>query len=91
MFVFKKLSPVRMIKTPFALKAAESDRTGATKDEQLALLGSKRERAGIFEGNIEEGEFEAGQSSGLVTAILPAAEVVRRMILEYRATKDRLP
>ncbi len=90
-FVFKKLSPVRMIKTPFALKAAESDRTGATKDEQLALLGSKRERAGIFEGNIEEGEFEAGQSSGLITAVLPAAEVVRRMVLEYRATKDRLP
>ncbi len=90
-FVLKKVAPVRMIKTPFALKAAESDRTGATKDAQVALLGSKRERAGIFEGNLEEGEFEAGQSSGLVKAILPAAEVVRRMIAEYQAAKAQLP
>ncbi|HTY00945.1 MAG TPA: nitronate monooxygenase [Bacteroidota bacterium] len=89
-FVLKKVAPVRMIKTPFALKAAESDRSGATKEEQLALLGSKRERAGIFEGNIEEGEFEAGQSSGLVRAILPAGEVVRRMIMEYCSAVERM-
>ena len=90
-FVLKKVSPVRMIKSPFALKAAASDREGASKEEQLALLGAKRERAGIFEGNLEEGEFEAGQSSGLVKEILPAGDVVRRMIHEYGAAKQRMP
>lgn len=89
-FVLKKVAPVRMIKTPFAQKAAESDRAGATKEEQLALLGSKREKAGIFEGNLEEGEFEAGQSAGLVKEVLPAAEVVRRMVAEYAAARERM-
>jgi enoyl-[acyl-carrier protein] reductase II len=90
-FALKKLAPVRLIKTPFAQKAVESDRRGATKEEQTALLGTKRERAGIFEGNLEEGEFEAGQSAGLVREILPAAEVVRRMLSDYFAAKAQMP
>ncbi|MGA9118070.1 MAG: nitronate monooxygenase [Bacteroidota bacterium] len=90
-FTLKKLAPVRMIKTPFAMRALESDRRGATKEEQTALLGSKRERAGIFEGNLEEGEFEAGQSAGLVNEILPAGEVVRRMMAGYITVKSQLP
>jgi len=86
----KKLTPVRMIKTPFALKALEAERAGATREELEALLGRKREMMGIFEGNIEEGEFEAGQSSGLVKEILPAGEVVRRMMEQYHAVVHRL-
>ncbi len=91
LFVLKSVSPVRMLRTPFALRAAESDRRGATKEEQLSLLGSKRERAGIFEGNVEEGELEAGQSAGLVHEILPAADVIHRMVTGYLASKERLP
>jgi len=87
----KKLTPVRMIRTPFALKVLQAERDGATKEELESLLGRKREMMGIFEGNMEEGEFEAGQSSGLVREILPAGEVVRRMMEEYHAVKERLP
>ncbi|MEW6510046.1 MAG: nitronate monooxygenase [Bacteroidota bacterium] len=87
----KKLTPVRLIKTPFAFRALEAERRGAEGEELSQLLGQKRERMGIFEGNIEEGEFEAGQSSGLVREILPAGEVVRRMMEEYYAAKGRLP
>ena len=87
----KKVTPVRLIKTPFAFKALEAERTGASREQLEELLGRKRERAGIFEGNMEEGEFEAGQSSGLVREILPAAEVVRRTMEEYYAVKSKLP
>ncbi len=87
----KKLAPVRMIRTPFALKALQAERDGATREELESLLGRGREMMGIFEGNIEEGEFEAGQSSGLVRKILPAGEVVRRMMEEYRAVVQSLP
>ena len=90
-FVLKKLAPVRMIRTAFARRAAEADRRGASREEMEALLGEKRERAGIFEGDLEEGEFEAGQSSGLVREILPAATVVRRMMEEYHRTKQQMP
>lgn len=87
----KKVTPVRLVKTPFAMKALEAERRGATREELEELLGRKRERAGIFEGNLEEGEIEAGQSSGLVRDILPAGDVVRTMMEEYQKAKRRLP
>lgn len=87
----KKVTPVRLIKTPFAFKVLEAERNGASREQLEELLGRKRERMGIFEGNMEEGEFEAGQSSGLVREILPAAEVVRRTMEEYYAVKERMP
>ena len=86
----KKLTPVRMIRTPFALKALQAERAGATREELESLLGRGREMMGIFEGNVEEGEFEAGQSSGLVKEILPAGEVVRKMMEQYHAVVHRL-
>jgi enoyl-[acyl-carrier protein] reductase II len=86
----RKLAPVRMIRTPFALKALEAERRGAARGELESLLGTKREMMGIFEGNMEEGEFEAGQSSGLVREILPAGEVVRRMMEQYHDAVHRL-
>lgn len=87
----KKVSPVRMLKTPFARKVLQAERDGAGREELLRLLGEKRERMGIFEGNLEEGMIEAGQSSGLVHDVPPAGEVVRRMMEEYYAVKARLP
>jgi enoyl-[acyl-carrier protein] reductase II len=86
----KKVMPVRMMKTPFTARVLEAERRGAGREELLALLGDKRERAGIFEGNLEEGMFEAGQGAGLVRDIPPAAEVVRRMMHEYYTTRARL-
>ena len=87
----KKVAPVRMVKTPFAVKALEAERRGADREELIKLLGEKRERAGIFEGNWDEGMFEAGQSSGLVKDVPSAGEIVRRMMEEYYATKKHLP
>lgn len=86
----KKVAPVRMVKTPFTARVMEAERLGAGREELLALLGDKRERAGIFEGNLEEGMFEAGQSAGLVRDIPSAEEVVRRMMNEYYETNKRL-
>jgi enoyl-[acyl-carrier protein] reductase II len=87
----KKITPVRMVKTPFARKALDAERRGASKEELEALLGAKREKAGIFEGDLEEGEFEAGQSAGLIRDIPPAGDVVRRMMEEYQRAKQRMP
>lgn len=86
----KKVAPVRLIKNDFALRAVDAEKRGASKEEQLELLGSKRERAGIFEGDFIEGEFEAGQSSGMVHDIIPAAEVITRMMSEFEDAKNRV-
>ena len=79
----KKAAPVRLIRTPFALRALEAEARGADRAEQLDLLASKREMRGMFEGDIDEGEVEAGQSCALVRDILPAADVLRRLLDEY--------
>jgi enoyl-[acyl-carrier protein] reductase II len=82
----KSLTPVRLIRNRFAMQAIEAERSCMPVEEIRELLGRKRERRGIFEGDLDEGELEAGQSSGLVHEILPAAEVVERLVREFRAT-----
>jgi len=86
----KSVTPVRLIKNRFALEAHQAEREGLPPEKMRELLGARRERRGIFEGDLDEGELEAGQSSGLVREILPAAEVVRRLLEEFRASTDRL-
>ena len=86
----KKISPVRMLKNPFAVLALQQESSGKSREELEELLGSGRERKGIFEGNWEEGEFEMGQSAALVNEIFPAAEVVRRTMEGFEEAKRRL-
>jgi enoyl-[acyl-carrier protein] reductase II len=87
----KKLTPTRLIKTPFALRALEAERRGADREELNELMGEKRERAGIFEGDTDEGAIEAGQSSGLIRDILPAARIVHDMMEQYYEAKRNMP
>jgi enoyl-[acyl-carrier protein] reductase II len=87
---FKKVSPIRMLKTPFALRMVQEEAAGKSKEELRELNGKGRERLGIFEGNWEEGEFEMGQSSGLVKTILPAADVVAKFVSGYDRAVGRI-
>jgi enoyl-[acyl-carrier protein] reductase II len=87
----KKLTPTRLIKTPLALRALEAERRGADREELNELMGEKRERAGIFEGDTDEGAIEAGQSSGLIREILPAARIVHDMMEQYYEAKRNMP
>jgi enoyl-[acyl-carrier protein] reductase II len=43
-----------------------------------------------LEGDIKWGKVEAGQSAGLVHEILPAAEVMRRLVSELEQARRRL-
>jgi enoyl-[acyl-carrier protein] reductase II len=80
----------RMIRNPFALKVLELEKRGASKEEIIETLGRKREMMGIFEGNYEEGQFEAGQSSGLVDEILPVSEIFKKLLSEITNTTKSL-
>jgi enoyl-[acyl-carrier protein] reductase II len=86
----KKLAPVRMIRNPFAERCAEAEKRGADAAELRALLAEKRERKGIFEGDWQEGQFEAGMGAGLIRDILPAATVMENILREYQQTVKRL-
>jgi enoyl-[acyl-carrier protein] reductase II len=75
----KKLMPVRLMKNKFFEKLQEAEVRGASEEELRDLLGRGRAKKGMFEGDLEEGELEIGQSSGLVKEILPAAAIVKEI------------
>lgn len=86
----RSVAPVRLLKTPFAVEALEAERSGQSREELLALLGSKREMRGMFDGDVDAGEFEAGQSAGLVRDVPRAAELVERLVREHADARARL-
>lgn len=80
----KELAPVRMIKNKFFDDIQALYQKAPTKDQLKELLGRARAKKGMFEGDLEEGELEIGQISGLIDDILPAEKIVQQMINEYQ-------
>lgn len=79
----KQLTPVRLIKNKFYQQIAAAELTGASTDELKAILGRARAKKGMFEGDLDEGELEIGQTSALVHEILPAAVIVNTVWKEF--------
>jgi enoyl-[acyl-carrier protein] reductase II len=80
----KPLTPVRLLHNGFYERVRVAEERGATEEELRELLGRGRAKRGMFEGDLEEGELEIGQVSGNIDRILPAGEVVREIVAEYR-------
>lgn len=80
----KEITPVRLIKNAFYEQVAEAYRSGKQAEELKALLGRGRAKKGMFEGDLDEGELEIGQISGLINKIMPATAIMDELISEYR-------
>ena len=63
----------------------EAELRGADVEELKEILGRARAKKGMFEGDLDEGELEIGQVSALIKEILPANEIIRNLITEFRA------
>ena len=86
---FKNIGLVRMLKNDFAYRALQAEKEGWDESRLKELLGSKRERLGIFEGDEIQGELEAGQSSGLVKEILTVKDLFQKLMNEISEAKQR--
>jgi enoyl-[acyl-carrier protein] reductase II len=86
---FKKIGLVRMLKNDFSDRALKAEKEGWDEVKLKELLGAKRERLGIFEGDEIEGELEAGQSSGLVKEILTVKELFQKLLNEVSEAKQK--
>ena len=86
----KKLTPVRLLKNAFAEEIQLADLNGATKEELLNLLGKGRAKAGMFEGDLQNGELEIGQVAANFDEILPASEILNQIWKEFLAEKTKL-
>jgi enoyl-[acyl-carrier protein] reductase II len=82
---------VRLYKNKFGLEADKMEKDGKPVDELKEFLGRKREMKGIFEGDLDEGELEMGQSSGLVNDIKSVKEVIETLLDEYAKAGKSLP
>jgi enoyl-[acyl-carrier protein] reductase II len=80
--VLKKIGMARMLKNNFSQRAIELENSGASIEELKNLLGSKRERLGIFEGDNTEGMMEAGQGSGLIKEIILVQDLFNKLLNE---------
>jgi enoyl-[acyl-carrier protein] reductase II len=80
---FKKLFPVRLLKNSFYQKVKELEDAGAGREEFYTILGKGLSKLGMFEGDLENGELEIGQVSGLIKEIKPAADIMKEIIAEY--------
>jgi enoyl-[acyl-carrier protein] reductase II len=82
--------PIRLLKNAFSMKYEAAERKGASPAELDALYKGASLKQAALDGDIEWGKVEAGQSAGLVEEILPAAEVMRRLVAELEEARRRL-
>lgn len=86
----KELAPVRLIKNKFYNDVQELYKKAPTVEELQALLGRARAKKGMFEGDLDEGELEIGQISGLIHDIKPVAKIVEDMLEEFDVAKKKV-
>jgi enoyl-[acyl-carrier protein] reductase II len=87
MLTLKEITPVRLIKNSFYQQVADAYAQCKSVEDLKTLLGRGRAKKGMFEGDLNEGELEIGQISGLIKEIKPAAEIVREILAEFHQAK----
>jgi enoyl-[acyl-carrier protein] reductase II len=86
----KQVTPVRLIKNEFYARVAQAEQQHATAEQLREILGRGRSKMGIFEGDLDQGELEIGQISGLIADIPHAAVVVTQLVREFIRTTERM-
>jgi enoyl-[acyl-carrier protein] reductase II len=82
--------PIRVLKNDFTREFEAAERSGASAQDLATLNASRSLKMAAFDGDIDQGKVEVGQSVGLIDELLPAAQVVERLITEFKAAVARL-
>ena len=90
LLTLKELAPVRLLKNKFSNDVLELYKSNPSKQDLIDLLGRARAKRGMFEGDIEDGELEIGQITGLINKIQPASKIVKEIISEFNLEKNNL-
>lgn len=90
--LLRKLSPTRLVKGGFYTAIEEAENRGASPEELLQIIGTGKSKAGIYDGDVDNGELEIGQVASQLcgTRPLPVAEVMARLVSEYNAALAKL-
>ncbi|WP_410664576.1 NAD(P)H-dependent flavin oxidoreductase [Amycolatopsis sp. lyj-84] len=88
--VGRDLGLIRALANDFTDRMTELEDSAADVERRRAVFAASTLRDAALDGDLKNGKVEAGQSAGLVTDVLPAAEIVRRIVEEYDAAVERL-
>jgi len=86
----KELAPVRLIKNKFYNDLQDLYSKCPTKENLEELLGKRRAKKGMFEGDLIEGELEIGQIAGIIHEILPVDKIIQKIIIEFEFAKKEM-
>lgn len=86
----KELAPVRLIKNKFFNDVQELYAKCPTKEDLENLLGKRRAKRGMFEGDLVEGELEIGQIAGLIHDIKPVEIIIKEVMEEFELAKKEV-
>lgn len=87
---FKELAPVRLIKNKFFNDVQELYSKCPTKEDLENLLGKRRAKRGMFEGDLIEGELEIGQIAGIIHDIKPVETIINDIVTEFEFAKKEV-
>jgi enoyl-[acyl-carrier protein] reductase II len=82
--------PIRQLKNSFSRKYTALEASGGQQEELEKMFKSSSLKQAALDGDVEWGKLEAGQSAGLVDDIVPAAELLRRLVAEAEDARRRL-
>jgi enoyl-[acyl-carrier protein] reductase II len=82
--------PIRVLKNDFTREFEAAERTGAPAEDLATLNASRTLKMAAFEGDVDRGKLEVGQSVGLIDELVPAGELVQRLIAEFETAVERL-
>ncbi len=90
MLTLKKIVSARLIKNEFYEQVQQAESEGKSKEYLSELLGKGRAKKGMFEGDLVEGELEAGQCSSLIEGVQSVAEIMQNLVSEYEVAKAEM-
>jgi len=82
--------PGRALASAYARQIVARETAGAPAEELVPMIAGSVNAIATDEGRMEEGFAWAGQCAGLIDEVLPAGEVVRRMVAEAQSGMARL-
>ncbi len=89
--VGKEVGMIRAIRNPFTQRMMALEGAGASIEERKAVFAKSTLKMAAFDGDMAEGKVEAGQSAGLVDAMMPASDIVVEIAKEYASALKGLP
>ena len=93
----RKISLSRCLKNDYTMRHLELEAGGASFEELRdfertcpSLGGWRRIPGAVMAGNLKDGSVPMGAGAGMISEVIPAGEVIRRIVKEYEEVIKRL-